>query len=245
MNDEEVFWTFIALVNNMLIHDPMRMYGASNIYTASKENLNLLKHVFNVNFVNEMPELRLHFQSIQFAEALWLHRWILEMFLESFPFKYCLRFWDYILGYGYSGIIKISLAILATTKQAFEGKDYAKCCDILESFKKGENLPTPDEIVERAEKVVLRRRKVGPAGSSKQGFSVCRESGIMIGIEDEPDVGDLCYMNDGSSASRSKLSCVRLALCSLLICTLPVTLSLDALIMGLSLIHISEPTRPY
>jgi hypothetical protein len=136
MNEEETFWTFNALINNTLLHDPMRMYGVNNIYTATKDNLTMLKDFFSVNFVKKMPELRLYFESIQLADVLWLQKWITEMFLGSFPLRYCLRFWDYVFGYGYTSIIQISLAILFTTKQHFYGKDYTKCSKVLDSFKK-------------------------------------------------------------------------------------------------------------
>ena len=61
----------------------------------------------------------------------------------------------------------------------------------------------------------------------------------LLSISDE-EINNLIYGSLGSVRNLKRLKCI-----AYFICTLDIQLSEAALLMHLSLIHISEPTRPY
>ena len=92
-----------------------------------------------------------------------------------------------------------------------------ECLAILNSFSDGENLPSPKVIIETADKVVLdpnitgllgnlmKDSGYGPKLTKRVTYEVNKETGLMAGIEDEPKVGNIEFIECLNTASRSKL----------------------------------------
>ena len=217
LNDEDTFWAFIAIIKDKLIQDPLNICGASDIYIDFSAKANFLHKSFNSLFDTQLPDLKRQFVEAKVKDGQWIEKWFLDVFLSSFSFNYCLRFWDYILSYGFSGIFKLSLAVLMCTKEKFIGNDYMECSAIINSFSDGENLPTPEQILETADKIVIDTKIVeplpklmesgyGPKLMKRVTYEVNKETGLMAGIEDEPEIGSAKHMEIMESASRSKLN---------------------------------------
>ena len=217
LNEEEAFWAFIAIVKDNLTQDPLNLCGASDIYIDSSEKADTIRMSFAKLLDKELPNLKSHFKAINIKDLAWIDRWLWDIFLSSFSFKYCLRFWDYVLSYGFSGIFKLSLAVLVCSKEKLIGNDHMECLAILNSFSDGENLPNPKVIIETADKVVLDPNIIGllanlmkdsgygPKLTKRVTYEVNKETGLMAGIEDEPKVGNIEFIESLNTASRSKL----------------------------------------
>jgi len=173
LKDEEVFWTFIALVKNKLEHDALKISGIEGLYSERFPKLEFLLRCFSMAFTQEEPLLKQQFDTIEFANIIWVHKWMFVMFLLSFKLCYCLRFWDYIFGEGISGMIKLSLAIVKVTKEKYEGKTFTGCNDVMNSFKEGKNLPDVEEIIDVADSIKLSEDVIP------------NEEGEMLGIGSE------------------------------------------------------------
>ena len=217
LNDEEAFWTFIAIINDKLVQDPLKVYGLNGIYIEYSVKADFFRTSFIRLFENQLPDLKRHFDSVKILDSHWILKWFLDIFLSSFSFKYCLRFWDYIMSYGFSGLFKISLAILVCTKDKFIGNDLLECTAILNSFGDGENLPPPDEILKIADDIVIDINVIESAPKDYNGpvygmdlirkvtYEVDRSTGMMAGIEDEPEIKTAKSMQYLDTASRLKL----------------------------------------
>jgi len=151
LEEEEVFWAFIALERDRLVQDPWQICGVNGMYMEGFPKMNYVMECFHAIFAHFMPDLKKRFDSLRLIDLLWAYKWIFAFFLFSFPFSYCIRFWDYILAHGISGSIRISLAIVKINERKLEGKDFNECYRILDSFIDGSNLPSVEEILKVAD----------------------------------------------------------------------------------------------
>ena len=214
MKEEEVFWALVALIKNSLRHDPLKIYGIENFYYSNSEDGILLNNIFDELFTNMFPSLKDNFLKVNLSDKLWIHEWIIKMFITYLPFGHCLRFWDYILSYGISGVLKLSLAIISEVKDQLENKDFTGCYAILNSFKIGGALKSPEEIILIADGIEInniqqssKRNYYAEKGSFKRQvtYEVNEETGQMEGIEDEPESGHINLIENLDTASRYKL----------------------------------------
>jgi len=214
MNEKEVFWAFIAFCGGGLAHDKFELCITDNIYTKDSTKADFLLNAFNI--LCEEDKLREHLDEVKITDKLWIHSWILKFYLTFFPFNYCLRFWDYILSSGFTRVIILSAAVLKSTMSFFQGQDFTKCYHILNSFRYGNNLPTPEEIIRIAEEMKLSNSfKKFIAGRNHYReetkvektsiYDIDDRTEIMIGIEDEPLSGPVTYENSIASASKEKM----------------------------------------
>eukprot|EP00826_Nyctotherus_ovalis_P059058 TRINITY_DN8180_c0_g2_i1.p1 TRINITY_DN8180_c0_g2~~TRINITY_DN8180_c0_g2_i1.p1 ORF type:complete len:194 (-),score=48.98 TRINITY_DN8180_c0_g2_i1:127-708(-) len=182
MKEEEVFWTFIAFTKDTLKHDPLHIDGADGLYNDKFPKMDFLMKCFDNAFARNVGDLKKYLDEIAFPNMLWVYKWIFILFLLSFPFAYCLRFWDYIFGYGLSGILRLSLGIVALTKNELKDKDFTYINTFMTSFKNGRNLPSAEEIIEAAERIDL-------DASILPGNNVPQEEDELMGdVEDEPKI---------------------------------------------------------
>ncbi len=49
---------------------------------------------------------------MEMPDELWIFKWFTTLFLYSFPLKYAIKFWDYIISETLFNSIKLALAIL-------------------------------------------------------------------------------------------------------------------------------------
>jgi len=176
MKEEEVFWTFIAFIKDMLKHDPLGICGGEGLYNNNFPKMEYMMSCFDSMFSKIIPEVKNHIDKISFPNILWVYKWVFVMFVLSFPFSYSIRFWDYILGHGLSGVLRLSLSIIMLIKEKLIGEDFSTINDIVNSFNEGKNLPSIEEIIETAEKIqidssMLPRNKVLPKPENEPSTS--------------------------------------------------------------------------
>lgn len=160
LQEEEVFWSFVALASGKLAHDSLGVCGVEGLYSERFPLLELLLQGFNAAFGEVEAELKEQFVKIEYPDIIWVHKWIFVLFLLSFQFCYCVRFWDYMIAHGLSGVIKLSLAIVSLTKDKYEGKTFTGCNEVMSSFREGRNLPDVEEIIRAAERMRVTRDMV-------------------------------------------------------------------------------------
>lgn len=202
LKEEEVFW---AIVQGKLPQDPFGPCQIIDLLTHSSSQPELLYTSFKHLFEEQQERIKQHFEEVKVKDDQWAEKWFGEMFLGSFSFGYCLRFWDYVLSCGISGVTRLMLGVMECTKKSFEGNNFMECCAVLNSFSDGENLPTPDVIIETAEKMEVDLKK-GAVISKRVTYEVDQETGMMEGVEDEPRIGKLDYVECTETASRAKLA---------------------------------------
>eukprot|EP00826_Nyctotherus_ovalis_P027024 TRINITY_DN2107_c0_g1_i4.p1 TRINITY_DN2107_c0_g1~~TRINITY_DN2107_c0_g1_i4.p1 ORF type:complete len:404 (-),score=109.20 TRINITY_DN2107_c0_g1_i4:150-1361(-) len=202
LREEEVFW---AIVQGKLPQDPLGPCQIIDFLVHNSSKPELLYSSFKHLFEEQQEKIKQHFEEVKVKDEQWVEKWFREMFLGSFSFGYCLRFWDYMLSYGISGVRRLMLGVVECTKKSFEGNSFMECSAVLNSFSDGENLPTPDTIIEAAERMEVDLNK-GAVISKRVTYEVDQETGMMEGVEDEPRIGKLDYVECTETASRAKLT---------------------------------------
>jgi CRISPR/Cas system CSM-associated protein Csm2 small subunit len=199
LEEEEVFWAFIALERDKLVQDKLQICGVNGMYMEGFPKMNYIMECFHAIFAHLMPDLKKRFDRLRLIDLLWAHKWIFAFFLFSFPFSYCIRFWDYILAHGISGSLRISLAIVKVNERKFEGKDFNECYKILDSFIDGSNLPNVEEILKVADQFKINQRFLRNLKSvNYQSESLVNIKNPSSNIMD--DVGTEAKMNSMNAA---------------------------------------------
>eukprot|EP01022_Parablepharisma_sp_SALTPOND_P030656 TRINITY_DN76_c0_g1_i1.p1 TRINITY_DN76_c0_g1~~TRINITY_DN76_c0_g1_i1.p1 ORF type:complete len:447 (+),score=45.51 TRINITY_DN76_c0_g1_i1:75-1415(+) len=219
MQEEEVFWAFVALTKEKLDHDPYNICGIDGVYIDKFPRTRFFLRCFNAMLAETNPALKAHLDEVQFPDMLWVHKWIFVLFLLSFPFSHCIRFWDYFLSYGLSAIFKISLAILAHLEGKLRGKDFGECHALFNSLKAGENLPKAEEIIAAAEKIELNPTIIFNSGnirenSTASSLNKANKKPVEENIEeveegdiaDEAEVGNINYTEVNAVTSKIEIT---------------------------------------
>lgn len=208
LEEEEVFWAFIALERDRLVQDQLQICGVNGMYMEGFPKMHYIMECFHAAFAELIPKLKLHFDRIRLIDLLWAHKWIFAFFLFSFPFSYCIRFWDYVLAHGISGSIRISLAIITINRHKLEGKDFNECYQVLSSFIDGKNLPDAEEIIKVADHLKITPGTLHDLKSSNYQTESIADfkrlpSNIRDDIEDEAKMNSVNVTEPAKAASRS------------------------------------------
>lgn len=213
MKEEEVFWGFMGFCRGGLSHDSFKLCIANSLYAKDSPKSDFLLSAFNI--LCDADKLRLRLDQVKVTDKLWIYSWMLKMYLTFFPFNYCLRFWDFVLASGFTRVLVLSAAVLKSTIQLFQDKNFTQCYNILNSFKHGNNLPTPEEIIAIAEDIRLSANfknfiaENNPDGrvvvEAPQLYEVVEETGIMVGLEDEHLPRPSIHSGVVVSATKSKV----------------------------------------
>lgn len=102
-NEEEAFWAFVGLVENVL---PDEFFSLVNV----KNEL----VTFKKNFVENLPKLDAHFSDIDVEIEPICFNWFISLFSDSLPIHIVFRIWDITMLNGYTEIFKISIALFKT-----------------------------------------------------------------------------------------------------------------------------------
>ncbi len=114
--EEEVFWMF-QILTNQAAHAPSKC-NIEGFFTDGFPLLESYVKDFEKLFAVYIPKLKERFDAIQFSSYFWLHKWIMLLFVGSFPNTFCIRIWDALLANGLSLIFSIILVLL----QSMESK---------------------------------------------------------------------------------------------------------------------------
>eukprot|EP00826_Nyctotherus_ovalis_P017722 TRINITY_DN15236_c0_g1_i1.p1 TRINITY_DN15236_c0_g1~~TRINITY_DN15236_c0_g1_i1.p1 ORF type:complete len:393 (+),score=88.32 TRINITY_DN15236_c0_g1_i1:550-1728(+) len=153
--EEEVFWVLVLLMKHKIPGDLLQVEGLEGLYNEGFPLAEVLQTLCMQTLERVLPSVRRHLQSVEIPETLWLHKWHSTLFLHSFPLSHCLRIWDYIMGNGTSGIIKVTVAVLKQLKEKLANTDFGECSDCLRGVKEGLGLSSPDKLISTAEKITV------------------------------------------------------------------------------------------
>lgn len=108
LHAEDAFWLLDAVVHS---------YGMEHIYAGDMRRL----HVDNlvVDELVRMTEPALHerFREMHIEPIMFLPGWILPVFVRTLPWATLLRVWDMFMCYGYTFLLRTTVAILGLSKQ--------------------------------------------------------------------------------------------------------------------------------
>lgn len=105
-NEEDAFWTFIALIENIL---PSGFFNLANI----KTDLETLKR----NFKEQMPKLSTHLADCDVELEPICFNWFMSLFTDSLSAHLVFRVWDNLMLNGYDEIHKTSIALFKISEE--------------------------------------------------------------------------------------------------------------------------------
>ena len=154
--EEENVWAFVALMEQKISSDELSLPGINQLYIKDFPLVTLIGNLFNSTLEETNPDLRQHLSKVELQHDLWLTKWISSLFLYTFPFEYCIRFWDALLANGVSFIIPIICAILSNfSEKLLNSNTMENCYGILKFPIKlmDETALNPDEIIRQATEI--------------------------------------------------------------------------------------------
>jgi len=104
-NELEAFWMFITLAKD---HRFLMM----GLFESGFPLLEFYTYVFYQVLEEELPEVHEHIKQQGVPDPLWLYKWFLTIFVYSFPPKYVIQVWDYIMVHGLFAAIQIAIGIV-------------------------------------------------------------------------------------------------------------------------------------
>lgn len=104
-NEFEVFWMFITIARD-------HRFLVMGLFEKELPLLEIYIHIFYEILEESMPNVYTHIKHHQLPDQLWLLKWFMTMFVYSFPPKYVVRIWDFILEQGLIGTVKVALGII-------------------------------------------------------------------------------------------------------------------------------------
>ena len=98
-----IFYMIISLLSKKHLH---------GFFIKEKPLLNICIKLFEKNFEINFPELKLHFNEINFDFNSYIINWIHIFYINTFPIIYVLRIWDYFLVKGISFLVNFALSFI-------------------------------------------------------------------------------------------------------------------------------------
>jgi len=104
-NEVETFWMFVSLAR-----DPR--FLMMGLFERGFPLLDFYSFIFYELLEAEMPALHEHIKQQQIPDPLWLYKWFLTVFLYSFPPKYVVRIWDFVIVRELLSPIQVALGVV-------------------------------------------------------------------------------------------------------------------------------------
>lgn len=114
-NESDTFWVF-----TLLARDSEFLF--MGMFEESLPLMHVFIAIFEKKFLLVLPKLYAHFQENLLDSMMWVWKWIITVFLYSFPMEIVAKLWDYLLVNKGCSIISLSLAIAA-----YYEKDFIQC----------------------------------------------------------------------------------------------------------------------
>jgi TBC1 domain family member 10 len=83
--EEETFWFFVSLAQGNESHFSP---GIEQFYTEGFPLYYQYVEHFNNIFESQLPEVKTHFDTLDYSGPVWLQKWFITLFLYSFPLTY-------------------------------------------------------------------------------------------------------------------------------------------------------------
>lgn len=147
--EEETFWVFCCL---------MDFYGLEGFFREKFPLLRLYLNTFEKIASQCIPEIQDHFQREGVAPAVYLHQWLLTMFINCLPFKTVVSLWDFLLVRGLPGMLQITASLLHVLRAALLNLTFEEIIRFLKSMRANSNcneVMIGKLLVRQAERVVI------------------------------------------------------------------------------------------
>lgn len=161
-NEEETFWFFVALAegNDAHFHPGIEQFYAEGfpLYHQYVEH-------FESIFEDQLPKVKSHFEDLDYLGPIWLQKWLITLFLYSFPMAYCVRIWDNVLVEGPIFIFKTIIAVISGLETKLLKGDFERVNKIMCEINTGDRrltikgksdiLPRIEELIEKAHSISI------------------------------------------------------------------------------------------
>jgi len=74
--------------------------------------LRLLELVFDELFRDNLPKLFKHFKTHDVSNTTWLTKWLMTLYLYSFPLPACVRIVDFMISSNVFALVKVAVGVL-------------------------------------------------------------------------------------------------------------------------------------
>eukprot|EP00388_Colpodella_angusta_P006244 GDKJ01018644.1.p1 GENE.GDKJ01018644.1~~GDKJ01018644.1.p1 ORF type:complete len:414 (+),score=67.90 GDKJ01018644.1:164-1243(+) len=128
--EEETFWVFCCL---------MDFYGLEGFFRERFPLLRLYLTTFEKIASRCIPEIQKHFEAEGVAPAVYLHQWLLTMFINCLPFKTVVALWDFLMVRGLPGMLQITAALLYVLRAALLNLTFEEIVRFLKSMRANSN----------------------------------------------------------------------------------------------------------
>ncbi|CRG96619.1 GTPase activator, putative [Plasmodium gallinaceum] len=148
-NELETFCVLVSLMNN---------YHLNEFYKEKFPLLNKYIYVFEKILQNEIPDLVEHFNREEVFPPVYLHQWMLTLFIASLPIKSVIVIWDFLFSTSIKMIIIISIALLKILKSYLMKHKFEKILKLLKSLKYNESnddILIAKLLIKKSESIVL------------------------------------------------------------------------------------------
>ncbi|CXI30560.1 GTPase-activating protein, putative [Plasmodium berghei] len=148
-NELETFCILVSLMNN---------YHLKNFYKEQFPLLNRFIYVFEKILKFEIPDLFEHFNNEEVHPPVYLHQWLLTLFIASLPIKSVIIIWDYLFSTSIKMILIISVALLKILKNYLVKNNFEKILKLLKSMKYNESnddILIAKLLIKKSEFVIL------------------------------------------------------------------------------------------
>ncbi|ANQ07408.1 GTPase activator protein [Plasmodium coatneyi] len=129
-NEMETFCVLVSLMNN---------YHLKEFYKEKFPLLNRYIYLFEKILQCEVPDLVDHFNQEEVFPPVYLHQWLLTLFIASLPIKSVIVIWDYLFSTSIKTILLISVALLKILKSYLMKHKFEKILKLLKSLKYNES----------------------------------------------------------------------------------------------------------
>ncbi|KOB87179.1 hypothetical protein PFDG_05516 [Plasmodium falciparum Dd2] len=148
-NELETFCVLVSLMNNYYLKD---------FYKEKFPLLNRFIYLFERIMQNEIPDLVDHFNNEEVYPPVYLHQWLLTLFIASLPIKSVIVIWDYLFSTSIKKIIIISVALLKILKSYLMKHKFEKILKLLKSLKYNESnddILIAKLLIKKSESIIL------------------------------------------------------------------------------------------
>ncbi|KEG02959.1 hypothetical protein YYE_01890 [Plasmodium vinckei vinckei] len=148
-NELETFCVLVSLMDN---------YHLKNFYKEKFPLLNRFIYVFEKILKFEVPDLFEHFNNEEVHPPVYLHQWLLTLFIASLPIKSVIVIWDYLFSTSIKMILIISVALLKILKNYLIKNNFEKILKLLKSMKYNESnddILIAKLLIKKSELVIL------------------------------------------------------------------------------------------
>ena len=150
--EEEVFWVFVAIMENQNKWDKFKIEGLKGVYSNYFPLLQQMNELFRVMLINKLPNLRNHLDHQSISELMYFSKWVLSVFLYNFNLIYCVRIWDHFLISGYSFFLTFSISLFEEREKDLINLNFEEINNLLSEIGQCLGINSLEKILKRSSK---------------------------------------------------------------------------------------------